>query len=378
MLEYNSHMEVYNSNTLVNLANSILKVFNVETFHETIPEIDKYLKGHKKIVLVLFDGMGQNITRMHLKEDSFIRSHYVHTINSTYPPTTAAATTSVLTGKFPIETGWLAWATYFPEVNRNVILFRGYDYNTGEKIDPEIAYKKYPNKQLFELIKEADKDAKTFCLQRFPIQQYGPKSLISAGKMIKKELKNNEKAFGYFYWDTPDVEMHANGIYSPLIRRKVRRIDRFMKKLTKANPDTLFILTADHGHVNTEYIDIPEYPDLYSLISKPACLEKRSPSFFVKEGKENEFKELFNKYFGNEFDLLSKEEVLKYKLFGEGKPRDGVIDSFGDFVALSKGKYSLYSSKEYKSSHKGKGTYPGHHGGGTKEERLIDISIYNH
>lgn len=370
-------MEVYNSNTLVNLSNSILKAFDVPTFHETIPEIDEVIKGHKKIVLVLFDGMGQNITRYHLKEDSFIRSHYVHTINSVYPPTTAAATTSVLTAKFPIETGWLAWATYFPEVKRNIILFRGYDYNSGEKVDPNIAYKKFPNTQIFDLIKEKDKDVKTFCIQRFPIQQNGPKYLCSAKKMIKNELKNSSKAFGYFYWDTPDVEMHANGIYAPIIRRKVHALNRFMKRLTKAVPDTLFILIADHGHVNTEYIDISLRDDLYSLMNQPACLEKRSPSFFVKEGKQNEFKELFNKYYGDEFDLLSKEEVIKYKLFGEGKPRDGVLDSFGDFVALSRGKYSLYSSTEFKSSSKHKGTFPGHHGGGTKEERLIDVSIYN-
>ena len=370
-------MEIYNSNTLVNLSNSILKAFGARTFHESIPEIDEIIGGHKKIVLVLFDGMGQNITRMHLKDDSFIRSHYVHTINSTYPPTTAAATTSVLTAKFPIETGWLAWATYFPEVKRNIILFRGIDYNTCEEVDKDIAYKKYPNKQIFELINEADKDIKTFCLQRYPIQQDGPKYLCSAAKTIRKYVKNNDKLFGYFYWDTPDVEMHANGIDAPIIRRKVHHLNRFMKHLTKANPDTLFILIADHGHVNTKYIDISKYEDLYSLISQPACLEKRSPSFFVKDGKQDEFKKLFDKYFGREFDLLSKKEVIDCKLFGEGKPRDGVIDSFGDYVALSRGKYSLFSSKEMKSSHGGKGTYPGHHGGGTNEERLIDVSIYN-
>ena len=102
-------MEVYNKNSLVNLSNSILKHFEAESFHESIPAIDNLLKGHKKIVAVLFDGMGQNIVRKHLKEDSFIRTHYVTTINSTFPPTTAAATTAFLTGKYPIETGWLAW-----------------------------------------------------------------------------------------------------------------------------------------------------------------------------------------------------------------------------------------------------------------------------
>ena len=61
------------------------------------------------------------------------------------------------------------------------------------------------------------------------------------------------------------------------------------------------------------------------------------------------------------------------KLFGDGKPAEGVEEVFGDFVAVSIGEYSLYASKEMAHV----GTYKGHHGGGTKEERLIDISIFN-
>ncbi len=122
-----NRFKVHNENTLVNLSNSILKHFGATCFHESIPEIDELLKGHKKVVAVLFDGMGQNITRLHLKENSYIRSNYVTTINSTFPPTTAAATTAFLTGKYPIETGWLGWAEYFKDYDRKVLLFAGTD-----------------------------------------------------------------------------------------------------------------------------------------------------------------------------------------------------------------------------------------------------------
>ena len=112
-----NRLQINNENTLVNLSNSILKHFGTNTFHNTIPEIDELLKDHKKVVAVLFDGMGQNIVRKHLKENSFIRKNYVTTINSTFPPTTAAATTAFLTGKYPIETGWLGWAEYFYHIH---------------------------------------------------------------------------------------------------------------------------------------------------------------------------------------------------------------------------------------------------------------------
>lgn len=366
-------MKAYNSNTLVNISNSILKHFGVDTFHDTIPEFDDALKGHKKIVVCLFDGMGQNITRKHLKEDSFIRSHYFKTVNSVFPPTTAAATTSLLTGKFPIETGWLAWDTYFPELNRNIILFKNTDYNTGEKLDKPYSYLKYPLTYITDLIHVKNNSIKTGLIQRYPIQEKGPKSLRGSLKQIKKFLKQTDDAFLYFYWDSPDREMHRYGIDRKKISRKVRSVNSFMEKVSKQNQDTLFILLADHGHVNTKYLDISKHSDLYSLIDKPMCLEKRASSIFVKKGKEQEFAEIFNKYYGNCFDLLTRKEVLDMELFGKGKPCKGVLESFGDFIAISNGEYSLYSSTEYKKLE----LYPGHHGGGTEDERLIDVSIYN-
>ena len=116
-----------------------------------------------------------------------------------------------------------------------------------------------------------------------------------------------------------------------------------------------------------------EKEDIYSLLDKPLTLEKRTPSFFVKEGKQKEFAELFNKYYGEYFELLSKEQVLKMKLFGDGEPAPGVETTFGDFVAISTREYGMIASKELHRLD----TFKGHHAGGTVEERLIDISIFN-
>lgn len=365
-------MEVYNKNSLVNLSNSILKHFGAETFHESIPEIDNLLKGHKKVVAVLFDGMGQNIVRKHLKENSLIRSHYLTTINSTFPPTTAAATTAFLTGKYPLETGWLAWAEYFKDYDRNIILFKNTDYNTEEKLEGEnIAEKYFPTTKIFELIE--NNGVRAFNISRYPIKEDGPKKLLSEGvNKLTKTLKENDSCFIYFYWDSPDREMHESGIDSFKTHYQVKKAQRFMKKVIKKNPDTLFILLADHGHVNVEFFDICDHQDIYSLLSKPITLEKRTPSFFVKEGKEKEFETLFYKYYGQYFELLTKDEAFNINLFGEGEPAKGVKDVVGDYIAIAKDKYGLFASKEMKRLD----TFKGHHAGGTKEERLIDISIF--
>ena len=367
-------MKVYNQNSLVNLSNSILKHFGSKTFHESIPEVDKVLKGHKKVVAVLFDGMGRNITRKHLKDDSFIRRHYFTTINSTYPPTTAAATTAFLTGKYPIETGWLGWNLYFKELDRNVILFNNQDYNTEEYLNEPFSYQKFPITQIFKLIEENNKNVKALPILRYPIQKDGPKNLMHSGvKKLNKTLKDNDECFIYFYWDSPDYEMHENGIDAKKVHHQVLKAERFMKKVSKNNPDTLFILLADHGHINVEFFDICEHEDIYSLIDKPLSLEKRTISFFIKENKKEEFTKLFEKYYGEYFELLSKDEALAIKLFGEGKMASGVYDSLGDYIAISLDKYGILASKELQKPN----IFKGHHAGGTEEERLIDIAIFN-
>ena len=64
--------------------------------------------------------------------------------------------------------------------------------------------------------------------------------------------------------------------------------------------------------------------------------------------------------------------MLENHVFGIGKPARGVEDTFGDFTAIARRDYGLYASKELVKAD----TFKGHHGGGTIEERLIDISIF--
>ena len=367
-------MNNYNKHNLVTFSNSLLKHFGVKPFHQTEEEVDKILKGHNKIAVILFDGMGQNIVRKHLKEKSYIRQNYLCTINSTFPPTTTAATTAFLTGKYPIETGWMSWAQYFEKYQRNIILFKNLDYNNEEKVEPNgIANSELPVKTIFELISENNKDVHTFDIKRFPVDLNGPKSFGALKRRINKTLKGTSQCAAYFYFDSPDREMHELGINDKRIHKMVNKIDKLVKKVCEKNKDTIFFTFADHGHINVKYLDICEKEDLYSLLRLPVSFEKRTPTFFVKEDKLQEFKELFNKYFGKHFDLLSKEEILNEGMFGEGIVNSKAVSFIGDFVATSKDEYCLYASKKMKNMD----FFKGHHAGNTKEEMLIDISAYN-
>ena len=367
-------MDNYNNHNLVTFSNSLLKHYGVTPFHQSEEKIDEILKGHQKVAVILFDGMGQNIIRKHLKDKSFIRQNYLCTINSTFPPTTTAATTAFLTGKYPIETGWLSWTQYFEEYQRNIILFKNVDYNNDEELAPKgIANKTLPIKTILELIKENNPGIQTFDIKRFPIDPQGPKTLKDFEKVINQTLKDPQKCLAYFYFDSPDYEMHNYGIDSLRVHFLVNKINRMVKRVCKNNKDTLFITFADHGHINVKYFDICEHQDLYGLLSRPLSFEKRTPAFFIKEGRNKEFETLFNKYYGEYFVLMDKKSAINQEIFGEGKPTREVEKFIGDYIAISTSEYCLYASKEMRSFI----PFKGHHAGGTKEERLIDVSAYN-
>ena len=364
----------FNQNSLINFSNSFLKHFNAPIFHDSLKEVDDALKNHQKVAVILFDGMGRNITRKHLSNESFIRQHYLCTINSTFPPTTTAATTAFLTGKYPIETGWLSWAQYFDKYQRNIILFKNVDYNSEEELEPkDIALIELPIKSILDIIKEHNPDIDTFDIKRRPIDPKGPKSLKGLERKINATLRHTKKCFAYFYFDSPDYEMHAYGIDDKRIHVYVKNINDMIKHVVENNKDTVFFVFADHGHINVKYFDICDYQDLYSLLDKPLSFEKRTANFFVKEGKQEEFKKLFNKYYGRYFKLFNKQEALDNELFGTGYINPKAVSFIGDFIAASTSEYALLASKEMKEVQ----LFKGHHAGMTQEELLIDISAYN-
>jgi len=364
----------YNQNSLVNFSNSFLKHFDIPTFHDSLKEVDEILKDHKKIAVILFDGMGRNITRKHLSSKSYIRQHYLCTINSTFPPTTTAATTAFLTGKYPIETGWMSWAQYFDKYQRNIILFKNTDYNSEEKLEPDnIANNELPIKYITEIMKEHHPSMNACLIQRKPINPNGPRTLKGFESCINKTLKHSKECFIYFYFDSPDYEMHAYGIDDKRIHAYVKNINDMVKRVCENNKDTIFFVFADHGHINVKHLDICDHPDLYNLLNKPVSFEKRTPNFFVKDGKQEEFKSLFSKYYGRYFQLMSKQEVLDNELFGTGTINPKAVSFIGDFIASSVSEYALYASKEMKEIQ----IFKGHHAGMTEEELLIDVSAYN-
>lgn len=339
------------SNSVMNVSCSVMKYFGVKDLtQDTLPELDSLieLRRPRNIAILLFDAMGTAILDRHIESTSFLQTHRLKTISSTFPPTTVAATTAVSSGYAPIETGWLGWVTYFKEVDQNVLtFFSTKQFTDGEQAAPyHLSYTHLPYRTIYERISEADSSVQCCAVSPFPL--YGapvthkaetPKQICTAVEDICKEEGNH---FIYAYCVQPDSSLHEYGVYDSRITPIIHDINDSLQALSESlGPDTLAIVIADHGHINSKWFYLCDYPELNSMLVRAHAMENRAASLFVKPGMEKDFARLFKEITGDHFILMSHDEFLQSGLLGSGTMHSHVPSMIGSFVAIATDEYCL-------------------------------------
>ncbi len=343
------------NNDVVNLVQSIKKFYNLNNDHKTNELLDELLveKNPKHIVFLVLDGLGHNL----MNYTPFLNKHLFQKIDTVFPPTTACATISLQTGLYPCEHGWLGWTQYFKEWDDIIELFTGYGFYNRvkypiEEINKNIIFKKY-----YDQIKNSkvifpdfiDGEASSF------------EHLL---QLITNNVKNNDTSFTYAYWTQPDKVLHQKGEKHSDTLNTLLEIDDLVKKYSKID-DTVFIVTADHGHIDTESILLINHPKILDCLKCLPSIEGRFMNFFLEEGKEDYFiKE--TKFLLNNFDLYKKEEFKKTSFFNLGNHHSMVDEFLGDYQLIAKDKYILEYDKV---------TFVSSHAGGTSQEMEVPLVI---
>ncbi len=108
-------------NSLLNVPHTVFSHFGIPTVKPPLSKtIWGNIEGSKNLVLFLIDGFGFNIFEKIAVENNFFKifsqNGRVSKITSVFPPTTAAALTTLHSGQAPIEHGFFEWNLYFPAV----------------------------------------------------------------------------------------------------------------------------------------------------------------------------------------------------------------------------------------------------------------------
>ncbi len=356
------HICIDYKNSLVSLIASIEARFGLCPAHKTLPVLDGYLaRKYRNVVLLLFDGMGTNILEKHLPPGSFLRKHLVKTISSVFPPTTTAATTTLISGKSPIEHGWLGWSLWFEKIGKTVNLYPNTSHGS-QAADFHVADRFLPYETVFERLERAGIPAYFVS----PFSEPRAKSFDELFVKVKELSKVAAPKYIYGYSPLPDYDMHDLGTSHPAIRRHIEDIDSGVEKLAAELSDSIIIVTADHGMTDTDFVFMDDYPEVKDCLLREPSVEGRAMSLFTKPGMKNEFAARFNRAYEDIYDLVPHEEAMR--LFGDGNPHPLCESFIGDFLATAKGRTSLgfdYDPDPLRAAH----------GGGTREEAEIPLII---
>ena len=328
---------------LTNLACSIEKYFDIPQNHKSLPYIDDLLNEKKpeNVILLLCDGLGSRIMDKVLDKNSFLIKKRKKEFFCVYPPTTATCLNSIKTGLNPSEHGWLGWTSYVKPINKIITLYKNAEKGKKEKDKDflEIKDKYYKTKTITDLISEAGK----YLAYEVTCYPYNTdRDIDSVFNKVLEKLKIKGKKYIFAYYPEPDDILHACGVESEKAKKEIEKINKKVEEYSKLileNNNTVMFIVADHGHLISNIINIKDKEFIKYLDCKKTFIENRTPAFLVKKGEEENFKKSFNKEFGKYFYLLSKEEVLQLKIFGdyeEGNKHELLESSIGDFMAFAK------------------------------------------
>lgn len=360
------------SHSILNVTHSILKHYQVPTRWDSIPLLDKELaKQYRNVVLVLVDGMGSFILNRIPADTNYLLRDKRTDITSVFPSTTVSATTAVLTGKTPVETGWLGWAQYFQEKETSIVLFTNEDFYDEKRVfAPGYCEQQLPIRPIYSLIEESSPDVHTH--EIFPAFRVPENNTF--GKLldaVKKATDLPGRNFVYAYWDKLDSQMHETGPSSVEVKEMIETINETYEAFVRQLPDdTLVITIADHGQIDVEPIHLMEFPDIQETFRHKPSLESRCSAFFIKPGMEKIFEERFKTHFRTSHILYKSAEFLKLGFFGPGIPHPRVEEFIGDYVAVAIDNRNFMFDESASP-------FKGHHAGLTADEMMVPLIIHS-
>lgn len=370
-------------NCIMGIPNSIAGYYGAKTPHPGLPILDSILKNdYKNVVFMIYDGMGTKMLEDNLPKNSFLRKNIQSEISSVFPPTTVAACTSYYSGQSPFEHGWLGWALYFKEFDKQIEIFTGTEYfSRTPSGQTDVGNTIMPFESIYlKVDKATDKQVKTYSLYPSYIARPADPEVVLGYETFDEMLsltadlcKTDERKFIVAYNPQPDSTSHKTGCASLEVRTILEDMNKKTEAFCKTLEDTLVIISADHGHIDVDKdVFINEIPELDECLLRPPSIEPRAASIFVKPGMEDTFAKLFDKYLGEDFLLFSKQRVHDMQLFGPGQGHFRYNGFIGDFIAAATGNTLLrYQLPDCPEPVK----FLSHHAGLTTDEMYVPLII---
>ncbi len=349
----------YDGRGLVNLPVTVLEAFGARSAEDPPPlaELDPSLiDGVRQIVVVLADGLGwwqlerfcaSGVTPFLARiVDRARERDHAQLIEATtvFPSTTAAALTTVHTGRTPQEHGNIAYFVWLDEFKQVTAMLRWGpavtrrgSYFDDPKIDPRrftrvpsihgrlrergvVPYVIEPEMFRNEAMTRMHAREATYVGYVLPTTMG-----VRLRELVAARPHGTAPSYVYAYWAGIDTTSHLYGPSSGEAAAEAASLDlNLSRALGDRDPgDTLVLLTADHGHAFTDpdrSIDLLGDTELRALLRNPIAGEPRLA--FLHTDHAALVRQHLEERWPGVFEPLDRDELIAAGMFGgRGDPR---------------------------------------------------------
>lgn len=366
--------------------------------------LDRFPKEFRHVVLLVVDGLGLDILRGalsgqdphlaawgNLPEDTLLAA-----LTSILPSTTASALTGFWTGVCPGTHGVVGYTQYLKEyglianmITHNPATYAGEPGSLRQAgFNPETFLGR---PMLGPHLKEYG--VSVFVGQHRSIVRSGLSTMLFAGAEVgslftlsdlfvtlseRMDSETGRKAYTYLYWGDLDDLAHRYGPEGERYRRELYdfslQFGLFLReRCARRRGDTLFLVTADHGHIATPPdpdLEIRRHPELLSCLSMLPSGEARLPYLYLRPGREQRLLDYLAHAWPGRFRPLSGPECIRGGWFAPPGTdlHPALDDRIGDIVLVPQSTQDyLWFDLQRPNPLRGR------HGGPSKEEMTVPL-----
>ncbi|KAA6183043.1 PglZ domain-containing protein [Thiohalocapsa marina] len=377
----------YHGGGIINLMASLIRARGGAADHadlDLLPAAE--LADVQHIVLLVIDGLGADWLKRH-GQGGIFGSHVRGAITSVFPPTTATAITSYLTGDAPQQHALTGWHTWMRELGCVMAVlpgrprYGGVGYHQAH-ID---AAALFGHRSVFDRMQ-----AQTFVVSPAHIahSDYNRAHLGAAQlrtfenlrQMFKETARILRKcrshSYSYLYWPGLDSIGHERGMESEAAVQHLRQLEQGLEDFLRlaAGTDTRILVCADHGQIDTSEADqtrLSDHPQLADCLTLPLCGEPRAAFCYVRPHRVAVFEDYCRDVLGDRFALYRSRELVDGGLFGPGRPHPQLEQRVGDYTLLGRGHAVIRDYLPFEKPFR----HIGVHGGLSPAELMVPLCV---